>query len=75
MNFSSASFVNVDIETFCPAEIRLSYGVSQKFGCLLQHLNFFFSDVDSSPQGNVNSLEEPEFTIDVADFECALCMR
>ncbi|KAK7828458.1 hypothetical protein U0070_008967 [Myodes glareolus] len=32
-------------------------------------------DVDSSPQGNVNSLEEPEFTIDVADFECALCMR
>lgn len=34
-----------------------------------------FSDVDSSPQGNVNSLEEPEFTIDVADFECALCMR
>ncbi|XP_041511651.1 LON peptidase N-terminal domain and RING finger protein 2 [Microtus oregoni] len=32
-------------------------------------------DVDSSPQGNVNSLEEPEFTIDLADFECALCMR
>ncbi|XP_035309384.1 LON peptidase N-terminal domain and RING finger protein 2 isoform X3 [Cricetulus griseus] len=30
---------------------------------------------DSSPQGNVNSLEEPEFTIDVTDFECALCMR
>lgn len=28
MNFSSASFVNIDIETFCPAEIRLSYGVS-----------------------------------------------
>ncbi|XP_057607396.1 LON peptidase N-terminal domain and RING finger protein 2 [Chionomys nivalis] len=32
-------------------------------------------DVDSSPQGNMNSLEEPEFTIDLADFECALCMR
>ncbi|EGW11989.1 hypothetical protein I79_010110, partial [Cricetulus griseus] len=32
-------------------------------------------DADSSPQGNVNSLEEPEFTIDVTDFECALCMR
>ncbi|XP_005360017.1 LON peptidase N-terminal domain and RING finger protein 2 [Microtus ochrogaster] len=32
-------------------------------------------DVDSSPQGKVNSLEEPEFTIDLADFECALCMR
>ncbi|KAL6039310.1 hypothetical protein STEG23_014149, partial [Scotinomys teguina] len=32
-------------------------------------------DVDSSPQGKVNSLEEPEFMIDVTDFECALCMR
>ncbi|XP_006980487.3 LON peptidase N-terminal domain and RING finger protein 2 [Peromyscus maniculatus bairdii] len=32
-------------------------------------------DADSSPQGKVNSLEEPEFTIDVTDFECALCMR
>ncbi|KAL1771198.1 LON peptidase N-terminal domain and RING finger protein 2 [Sigmodon hispidus] len=32
-------------------------------------------DPDSSPQGNINSLEEPEFMIDVTDFECALCMR
>lgn len=33
-------------------------------------------DADSSPQRNANSLEEePEFTIDATDFECALCMR
>ncbi|XP_028631351.1 LON peptidase N-terminal domain and RING finger protein 2 [Grammomys surdaster] len=33
-------------------------------------------DADSSPQRNSNSLEEePEFTIDATDFECALCMR
>ncbi|XP_034377359.1 LON peptidase N-terminal domain and RING finger protein 2 [Arvicanthis niloticus] len=33
-------------------------------------------DADSSPQKNANSLEEePEFTIDATDFECALCMR
>ncbi|GAB1284906.1 LON peptidase N-terminal domain and ring finger 2 [Apodemus speciosus] len=33
-------------------------------------------DADSSPQRNANSQEEePEFTIDATDFECALCMR
>ncbi|EDL14547.1 LON peptidase N-terminal domain and ring finger 2, partial [Mus musculus] len=35
-----------------------------------------FSDADSPPQRNASSLEEePEFTIDATDFECALCMR
>ncbi|XP_051008708.1 LON peptidase N-terminal domain and RING finger protein 2 [Acomys russatus] len=33
-------------------------------------------DADSSPQRNVSCPEEePEFVIDVTDFECALCMR
>ncbi|CAH7231556.1 LON peptidase N-terminal domain and RING finger protein 2 [Phodopus roborovskii] len=32
-------------------------------------------DADSSPRESANSLEEPEFMIDAADFECALCMR
>ncbi|XP_062934381.1 LON peptidase N-terminal domain and RING finger protein 2 [Cynocephalus volans] len=34
-------------------------------------------DMDSSPQRSMNSKigEGPEFSIDVTDFECALCMR
>ncbi|XP_031223142.1 LON peptidase N-terminal domain and RING finger protein 2 [Mastomys coucha] len=33
-------------------------------------------DADAAPQRNANPLEEePEFTIDATDFECALCMR
>ncbi|MEJ1285271.1 LON peptidase N-terminal domain and ring finger 2 [Cricetulus griseus] len=72
------------VERCFPAECRLRKLACQARGlqrqqqpeaALLRCQQALDMDADSSPQGNVNSLEEPEFTIDVTDFECALCMR